>query len=65
MIDQYRVSQKNESFVHAGWSTGTHIEDGYGVVEGSLSRETDLAEVRIHLAAPTFTRFEPLTLSSF
>ena len=42
---------------------GTHIEDGYGVVEGSLSRETDLAEVRIHLA-PTFTRFEPLTFLS-
>ena len=34
--------------VHAGWSIGTHIEDGYGVVEGLLSRETDLAEVRIH-----------------
>jgi len=44
--------------VYAEWSTGTYIEDGYGVVEGSLSRETDLAEVRIHLA-PTFTRFEP------
>ena len=29
---------------------GTHIKDGYGVVEGLLSRETDLAEVRIHLA---------------
>ena len=39
------------------------IQDGYGVVEGSLSRETDLAEVRIHLA-PTFTRFEPLTFLS-
>ena len=35
---------------NAGWSTGTHIEDGYGVVEESLSRETDLAEVRINLA---------------
>ena len=34
--------------VHAGWSTGTHIKDGYRVVEGSLSRETDLTEVRIH-----------------
>jgi len=39
---------------------GTHIEDGYGVVEGSLSRETDLTEVRIHLT-PTFTRSEHLT----
>ena len=38
---------------------GTHIEDDYGVVEGSLSREIDLAEFRIHLA-PTFTRSEPL-----
>ena len=26
------------SCVHAGWSTGTDIEDGNGVVEGSLSR---------------------------
>ena len=42
---------------------GTHIVDGYAVVEGSLSRETDLAEVRIHLA-PTFTRSEPLTFLS-
>ena len=33
----------SESCVHAGWSSGTHIKDGYGVVEGSLSRETDLA----------------------
>ena len=24
------------------------VQDGYGVVERSLSRETDLAEVRIH-----------------
>ena len=49
--------------VHAGWSIGTHVKDGYGVVEKSLSRETDLAEVRIHLA-PTFTRSEPLTFLS-
>ena len=63
MIDQYRVSQKNESFVHAGWSTGTHIEDGYGVVEGSLSRETDLAEVRIHLSL-TFTKSDPFPFLS-
>ena len=48
---------------HRRWSSGTHIEDGYRVVEGSLSRETDLAEVRIHLAS-TFTRFEPHTFLS-
>ena len=45
--------------VHAGWSSGTLLEDDYGVVEGSLSRETDFAEVGIHLT-PTFTRSEPL-----
>ena len=33
------------------------------MVERSLSRETDLAEVRIYLA-PTFTRSEPLTFLS-
>ena len=38
----------SESCVHAEWSIGTHIKDGYGVVERSLSRETDLAVVRIH-----------------
>ena len=48
--------------VHAGWSTGTHIENGYGVVEGSLSRETDHAEIRTNLA-PKFTRSVPLTIS--
>ena len=42
-------------------SIGTHLKDGYGVVEGSLSRETDLAKVRSH---PTFTRFEPPTFLS-
>ena len=41
-------------------NSGTHIKDGYGVVEGSLSRETDLADVRIHLV-PIFTISEPLT----
>ena len=41
----------------------THIEDDYEVVEGLLSRETDLTEVRIYVA-PTFTRYEPLTFLS-
>ena len=39
------------------------MEDVYAVVEGSLSRETDLAEVRIYLA-PMFTRSQPLRFSS-
>ena len=37
----------------------THRRWLWIVVEGSVSRETDLAEVRIHLV-PTFTRSEPL-----
>ena len=49
----------SESLVDAGWSTATHIKDGYGVVQGSLSRETNIAEVGI-LLVPTFTRSEPL-----
>ena len=53
----------SESCVHTGWSTGTYIEDAYGLVEESVSWETDLAEVRIHLA-PTFTRSELLTFLS-
>ena len=44
------------SCVYAGWSTGTNIKDGYGEVEGPLSQETDLPDVRINLA-PTFTRY--------
>ena len=48
---------------HARWSTGTDIEDGNGVVEGSFSRETDLAEVKF-LLAPAFTRSESLTFLS-
>ena len=35
----------------------------YGVVEGSLSPETDLAEAKIHLV-PTFTISEPLAFLS-
>ena len=62
--DSLDISTFERVCVHAGWSTGTHIEDGYEVVEGSLSRETDLAEVRIQLV-PTFTRSEPLKFLSF
>ena len=46
------VSTFERVCVHARWSIGTDIEDGNGMVEGSLSRETDVAEVRI-LLAPT------------
>ena len=61
--DSADISTFERVCVHAGWSTGTDIEDGNGVVEGSLSRETDLAEVRI-LLAPTFSRSESLTFLS-
>ena len=37
----------SEPRIHAEWSTGTHIKDGYGEVEGSLSRENDLAEISL------------------
>ena len=33
---------------HAGWTSGTQLEDG--VVVGPLSQETDLSEVRTYLA---------------
>ena len=39
-----------------------HIKDGYGVVQRSLSRETDLAEVRIHW--PPHSPDSPLTFLS-
>ena len=60
--DSPYISTSERVCVHAGRSTSTQIEDSNEVVEGSLSRETYLAEIRIHLA-PTFTRSEPLTIS--
>ena len=60
--DFTEISSESVFNVHAGRSTSTEIGDSNEVVEGSLSRETDHAEIRTHLA-PKFTRSETLTIS--
>jgi len=60
--DSPDISTSERVCVHAGRSTSTQIGDSNEVVQGSLSRETDHAEFRTHLA-PKFTRSEPLTIS--
>ena len=58
ILPEDSLDNSSESvFMQNGAPAGTRIE-------GSLSRETDLAEVRIHLG-PTFTRSEIFTFLSF